>query len=56
MVVATVVFVVAAKVTEPASHRLAAVVPVIVGAEVFIVAVTLVLLADKHPFEVTAPA
>lgn len=56
MVVPILVLAVTAKVTEPASQRLAAVAPDIVGAIVLIVANTAVLLADKQPFAVTAPA
>ena len=56
MVVLIVVLAVTDKVTEPASQRLAAVAPDIVGAIVLIVANTAVLLADKQPFAVIAPA
>ena len=56
MVVPKLVLAVAANVTEPASQRLAAVDPVIAGAIVLMVANTAVLLADKQPLAVTAPA
>ena len=56
MVVLIVVLAVTDNVTEPASQRLAGVAPDIVGAVVLIVANTAVLLADKQPFAVTAPA
>ena len=54
MVVLIVVLAVTDKVTEPASQRLAAVAPDIVGAIVLIVANTAVLEAEVHPLNVAS--
>ena len=56
IVVATEVLALAIKVTEPASHLLAGVELEMVGAIVLIVAATAVLLVDKQPLDVMAPA